>query len=161
MKTSSQKKIILAFLVCQKQNCLSALNSQWKIRSLRKMKQVKQLYIFFKIHVYIFYIEIYIYIYLSNSPKLDQNRQQNYLFQNSRPLNYIHFSLTETRLLSLFIKGNDKAQDVTDEEATTKTLRLPDGALDPVAFPSFVVEKDPYLGAEEILAVVYLLLQIH
>lgn len=36
----------------------------------------------------------------------------------------------------------------------------PDGALDPVAFPSFVVEKDPYLGAEEILAVVYLLLQI-
>jgi len=33
--------------------------------------------------------------------------------------------------------------------------------LDPVAFPSFAAEKDPYLGAEEILAVVYLLLETH
>lgn len=36
----------------------------------------------------------------------------------------------------------------------------PGGALDPVAFPSFAAEKDPYLGVEEILAVVYLLLEI-
>lgn len=87
--------------------------------------------------------------------------EQTTKLSSPRRLSHIHFSLTETWLLCPFIKGNDKTQDVADEEATKKTLKLPDGALDPVAFPSSAVEKDPYLGAEEILAVVYLLLQIH
>lgn len=52
-----------------------------------------------------------------------------------------------------------------DEKQNTrgqgKTLKLPGDALDPVVFPSFAAERDPYLGFEEIPAVAYLPLEIH
>lgn len=89
---------------------------------------------------------------------LTRTDMKNMLLWEDGELSHIYSSATGKSLPSFCTKVNSKGLKTQQGD---KGKGLPGAASDPAAFPSSAAEKDPYLGAEEILAVACLLLETH